>query len=135
MKRLAISLTACALLAVFALTATSAQDDDPDDTPEPEWRYHGVIQDVDLDFLVQAYANESGRTVVYQPQQLRHTFSFTAPHTGASYSAHSLLQTGLSQFRMALVDEGGMDVIFRLLRPCGTLRPCLTKRRWRRPPR
>jgi type II secretory pathway component GspD/PulD (secretin) len=108
MNRLAATLTACALLAVFALTATLAQSDD---TPEADGLYRGYHPDVQLTDLVAKYSDETGRTVLYQPQQVRHTVTLVAPSKGAEHSAHSVLQTALSQFRMVMIDRGGVDVI------------------------
>jgi type II secretory pathway component GspD/PulD (secretin) len=122
MNRLATTLTACALLAIFALTATSAQNND---TPETDGAWRGYQPDVQLTDLIVKYADETGRTVVYKPEQLRQSITLVAPATGAEHSAYSILQTALSQFGMVMIDRGGADIIVPALKATRDSTPLL----------
>jgi type II secretory pathway component GspD/PulD (secretin) len=106
MARIFQSLTACALLAIFAFTASTAEGDvigpfGGADTEPVEY---------DVRDLLKQYAEESGRSVLYRPAAVRHQITARAPE-GSDHTAETVLRHALAQFRLVLVSEGDFDTV------------------------
>jgi type II secretory pathway component GspD/PulD (secretin) len=110
MSRLATTLTACALLAIFAFTASTAEDLDVD----PFGDASTELITYELQDLLDKYVQESGRSILFTPASVRHQLTVRAPK-GSDHSAETLLRHALAQFRLALVAEGDFEVVMPLV--------------------
>jgi type II secretory pathway component GspD/PulD (secretin) len=110
MNRLATTLTACALLAIFAFTASTAEDLDVD----PFGDTGTELITYELQDLLDKYVEERGRSILFTPASVRHQLTVRAPK-GSDHSAETLLRHALAQFRLVLVAEGDFDVVMPLV--------------------
>jgi len=104
MNRVVHSVAACLLLVAFAVGASLAQEED-----NGGMVIRGQMDEVRLFDLVEMYVEASGRTVIFQPAQIRQTVTLSAPTTGSRMSEYAVLQSALQQFRLTLVSVGPFD--------------------------